>query len=214
MRLSAVLAALLLASAAPATGQEPTSDVVDQTYFWTACAPLALRVAVQDDDDDPIGLTEDRVRTMAESRLRAARLYTPLSPSLVDARLYTPLSPGLVDARLYTPLSPGLVDARLYTPLSPGLVDARLYTPLSPGLVDARLSLVVIVFRSAYTYLTTLEKRLTDEFTGRAYLYPTTVVLPYVGTHGRNPGFIMQQLTEKVDALIGDYVRVNESSCQ
>lgn len=175
MRLSAVLAALLLASAAPATGQEPTSDVVDQTYFWTACAPLALRVAVQDDDDDPIGLTEDRVRTMAESRLRAARLYTPLSPSLVDARLYT---------------------------------------PLSPGLVDARLSLVVIVFRSAYTYLTTLEKRLTDEFTGRAYLYPTTVVLPYVGTHGRNPGFIMQQLTEKVDALIGDYVRVNESSCQ
>ena len=158
MRSAAALAALVLVSAAPATGQEPISDRIDRQLYYTACAPLGLYAVVVDDDEEPIGLTEDRVRTMAESRLRAARLYTS--------------------------------------------DPAR-----------AVLVMAVIVFRNAYTYTVALTKRLTDELTGRSDLYPTTGTYPSIGTHGRNPGFMMQQLTESVDALVGDYLRVNAGNC-
>lgn len=73
-RLSPAL--LLLAPALPAEGQELQQDL-ERFRFFTECAPESLSVIVGDDDDEPIGLTEDRVRTMAESRLRAARLYAP-----------------------------------------------------------------------------------------------------------------------------------------
>ena len=47
----------------------------DRFRLFTRCAPLGIIVSVQGDQADEIELTEERVRTMAESRLRAARLY-------------------------------------------------------------------------------------------------------------------------------------------
>ena len=43
--------------------------------LFTWCRSLGISVDVQGDRADDIGLTEERVRTMVESRLRAARLY-------------------------------------------------------------------------------------------------------------------------------------------
>ena len=48
----------------------------DRFRLFTRCMPLGLIVYVQGDQADEIELTEERVRTMAESRLRAARLYS------------------------------------------------------------------------------------------------------------------------------------------
>ena len=48
----------------------------DRFRLFTRCALLGISVHVQGDAADEMELTEGRVRTMAESRLRAARLYS------------------------------------------------------------------------------------------------------------------------------------------
>ena len=47
----------------------------DSFRLFTECAPMELAVLVLHDEVEDIGVTEERVRTMAESRLRAADLY-------------------------------------------------------------------------------------------------------------------------------------------
>ena len=153
LSLALLLAVLLLASALPAEGQ------VELFEFFTECAPVSLGVLVQDDGDEPIGLTEDRVRTMAESRLRAARLHTP---EIVGNA--------------------------------------------------ASLYMSVIVLRNAYAYNVHIAKRRSDPFAG--VTIPTILMgFPGIGTHGGDAGFIMQNLTERVDGLISDYLRVNGEYC-
>ena len=71
MRRAAALLVLLLV-AAPALGQQPTP--VDRFRLFTGCSPLRISVEVQDDEND-LGLSEERVETAVRSRLRGARLY-------------------------------------------------------------------------------------------------------------------------------------------
>ncbi len=70
------IAVFLLAPAFPVEGQNLGGlfEGVGRSEFFAECAPVGLWVLVNK-DNDPVGLTEDRIRTMAESRLRAARLY-------------------------------------------------------------------------------------------------------------------------------------------
>lgn len=77
-----VLLALALAltsvlTTVPLAGQTASSWLADFERFqlFTGCEGLGLDVYVQGDEADSINLTDERVRTMAESRLRAARLY-------------------------------------------------------------------------------------------------------------------------------------------
>ena len=51
------------------------SEDPDRFRLFTGCVPLGINVYMQGDQADEIELTEERVRTVAESRLRAARLY-------------------------------------------------------------------------------------------------------------------------------------------
>ena len=58
--------------------------------LFTGCAAVFPAVFVFGDEAEEFGLTEERVRTMAESRLRAARLYGDgLSPSALDVLIRT-----------------------------------------------------------------------------------------------------------------------------
>ena len=160
-----LLAVLLLAPALSVEGQGATITAdslavrLERFHLFTECAPVGLFVAV--DEDNPVGLTEDRVRTMAESRLRAARLY-----------------------------------------------DAGL-------LIPARLHLVVSVFRNAYAFTAQIQKERPDPFT--LDVLPTGGgAIPHLGTHSAGAtgaNFIMQGLTEEVDRLISEYLRVNEGYC-
>ena len=61
-----------------ATGQEGFDR--DRFELFTECAPVGLFVTVEGSQAEEMGLTEERVRTMAESRLRGARLYTSAPP--------------------------------------------------------------------------------------------------------------------------------------
>ena len=113
------LAVLVLVSAGHAGGQEVTEE---RFRLFTECAPLRLNVAVAtgDPESDGIGLTEDRVRRMAESRLRAARLYDAEGDTVV--RLYAvygafPETVGLdFWKRLFDPISGESAFLQVYGP--------------------------------------------------------------------------------------------------
>ena len=66
------LAALL---AAAAIGQDTTSRL-ERFDLFNACRPMRLLIEQLGDDEAAIGLAEADLQAAAESRLRAARLYT------------------------------------------------------------------------------------------------------------------------------------------
>ncbi len=154
-RTAGLVAILLLAPALPVEGQTVTDS--DRFFFFAECAPVGYSVSMG--DDDLSGLTNERVRTMVESRLRAARLY-------------------------------------------------------ADGPADVFLQLAVTVFRNAFAFNADMGKRRPDSFAPPLWWLPTTSLRsPRLGTHGGDTGFIMQGLTEEVDRLISEYLRVNEGYC-
>lgn len=66
----ALLAAFSSGSAAAQTG------LLDRFQLFNECRPMALLVEGLSEDAAGIELTKERIRTIAEGRLRAARLYT------------------------------------------------------------------------------------------------------------------------------------------
>ena len=74
------------------------------------------------------------------------------------------------------------------------------------------LSIGVAVFRGAYAYKVTFTKWAYDSSGGR-HLATTwelpSATWPAIGTHGGNADFIMQILSEELDAFILEYLRVN-----
>jgi len=75
LKILAVLIALLVAWPVAAYGLGN-----DKFQLWNDCKPvdLVVSLSIQDplNDSTGTGLTEDRIRTAIESRLRAARIYT------------------------------------------------------------------------------------------------------------------------------------------
>ena len=75
--LALALAAVLGSPAA--SGQDSTAKHVEwyqlRAELYTGCKPVSLTIEDLPSDAMEIGLTEDRIQFMAESRLRAARLY-------------------------------------------------------------------------------------------------------------------------------------------
>ena len=54
---------------------EKARDEVNIFKLWHGCEPMSLLVEGLHNDAADIGLTEERIRTLVESRLRVARLY-------------------------------------------------------------------------------------------------------------------------------------------
>ena len=72
MMLWALLGILLTASTVQA---QAVSDL-DRFQLFNACRPMMLTVEELNFDAQAVGLTKERIQLAAESRLRAARLYT------------------------------------------------------------------------------------------------------------------------------------------
>ncbi len=87
IRLMAV--SVLCLVAASVHGQEEPSILAELELFelFTDCRPVYLTVFVQVDAPEVSGLTEERVKSVAESRLRAARLYESNPELLSDIGL-------------------------------------------------------------------------------------------------------------------------------
>ena len=77
-RLVALLA-VLLPLAPPVLGQETPFALFND------CKPVDLYVSLDDDSDGETELTEARIQTAVESRLRSARLYDPDADPYVSA---------------------------------------------------------------------------------------------------------------------------------
>ena len=72
---TAPLAAQTDSTAAGTNPLERARAAVERFKLFTGCAQVRLTVALSGETGEKIGLTEERVRTLVESRLRAARLY-------------------------------------------------------------------------------------------------------------------------------------------
>ena len=73
---AAILCVMALCSVRPASGHASESVEFEQFHLFNACQPMGLAVEGLNDDARDIRLTEERLRVAADSRLRAARLYT------------------------------------------------------------------------------------------------------------------------------------------
>ena len=91
--------------------------------------------------------------------------------------------------------------------------DSDFYPDVSP---DVQMVLLVRVSPTSYAYTGAITKRRYDRFTGGSSL-ATRLPIPRIGTHGDGTPdvitSIVEDLTESVDELIGDYLRINEGYC-
>ena len=78
-----VLPALAMAFSAAESAAE--SNAADDFQLWNACRPTHLVVQGLNNDAAEMGLTKERIETLARSRLRAARIYRN---SLFETYLY------------------------------------------------------------------------------------------------------------------------------
>ena len=77
-----VTLAVVLAAFVP--GQATAQSSLERFQLFNECSPMDLVVEYLSDDAAAIDLTKERIETLAESRLRAARLYDAEG----DAHLY------------------------------------------------------------------------------------------------------------------------------
>ena len=138
------------------------SEAEDKKSFelCNVCRPVPLLIERLEPPATDIGLTKDRLQITAESRLRAARLYTDSGEESNGAVLYINVS------------------------------------VLGPA------------FSLNVQYL----KQMLDPIAFAAYPVPTWRK-GSLGTHSGDPGFIIQDLSEKVDEFLVEYLRVNEKHC-
>ena len=136
------------------------AEDMDRSKLCNVCRPMPILVEGLGRNATDIGLTKDRLRITAESRLRSARLYTDSGEESNGAVLY----------------------------------------------------INVAVLGRAFSVAAQYHKRLLDPVTVGITIAPTWRE-GSLGTHGGDPGFIIQSVSEKVDKFLVEYLRVNEEHC-
>ena len=130
---------------------------VDRFELFNDCEPVDLVIEDLPIEATRINLTVPRIRSLAESRLRAARLYD-------DA------------------------------------AEPYLYINIT---VTGRASMVLLEFK----------KLLYDSTSGTSG-FAATWRIGGTGTHGGDAGYILQYLSEYVDAFVLGFLRANEDACR
>lgn len=145
-----------------AIAQEPNTPT-DFDYFelWNRCAPTSLVVEGLSSEADEIGITRERIETLARSRLRSARIYRD------------------------------------------GWSDTYLYIR-----VNVRLTYYGLEVEYRKFVFDHLAGEKTD---GQGFA--TTWERGGVGVHGRDAGFVLQNVSEHIDEFIDEYLRVNAEAC-
>ena len=89
MKRLVIAAALVALPALAAVFSAAESNAADDFQLWNACKPTHLVVEGLNNDAAEIGLTKERIATLARSRLRAARIYSNI---LSEPYLYVRVS--------------------------------------------------------------------------------------------------------------------------
>ena len=106
----------------------------------------------------------------------------------------------------------GLTEAMLQAAVESRLRAARLYTENRGPSDGARLYVNIKVVGPAFGFSLDYGKRVSDRF-GLSSL-ATTWDISVTGTHGRDAGYIVNSLSQKIDMFLAAYLRVNESACE
>ncbi|MDE2772839.1 MAG: hypothetical protein OXI46_03910 [Gemmatimonadota bacterium] len=174
---SRLLLALLLLIALPVKGQG-----FDRFRLFNECAPVDLRGDLYMVGDE----VEERIQAMAETRLRAARLYGPLDLlSPADRR-------PTQDLRLSSALRSWTPDLDVFA--APEGPDSSVETA-----TDLREWIFVLEFRKWVRH---------PDFPGGAGFFGTWAALRYGAI-----GSAEQAASELMDTFILEYLRVNGESC-
>ena len=92
-----IFAALVLAIGAM-PGSAETANEVERRQLYTACAPTDFVVEALDaEDSQRTGLTEQEIANAVESRLRAARLFTPTAEQTLNEEQYLYINANITD---------------------------------------------------------------------------------------------------------------------
>ena len=105
----------------------------------------------------------------------------------------------------------GLTENAILTTTRSRLRGARIYS--SNEFNMPYLYVNINVFGYAFNITIELKKFVSDLATD--IVYPaTTWASGSTGTHGQDPGFILQSLGQHIDRFIDEYLAVNESDCE
>ena len=95
-----IVAALVLAIGAMPRSAT-TANEVQRRQLYTSCAPMDFVVesveSLDAEDSKRIGLTKQKITDAVESRLRAARLFTPNAEQTLDKEQYLYINTNIVD---------------------------------------------------------------------------------------------------------------------
>ncbi len=153
----AILAAALVAVSSGSASAQDVSDL-ERFQLFAECRPMSLVFGNRRVDEAKIGLTRERLQTLAEGRLRGARLYDAEVPNFLAIN-----------------------------------VSAS---------IRGAFAVEVSYYKGLYDFAT-------DQF-GMAQ----TWTRGSFGEHSRDPGIILQGLSDLLDRFILEYLRVNEAACE
>ena len=164
--------------------------------LFNGCRRLRLAVERLPDAAADIGLLEERIKTMAESRLRAARLFSDV------AALRKEIEREEVAMKMQG--------------LSAAQIGSARGAALGAYVNGAYLYVRVNVVGGAFSHEVQFRKRLYDPVLGLSGTpgTATTWEAGVTGTHGGDAGYILQSLSEHMDRFLLEYLRVNEEACE
>ena len=137
----------LLASAASGQGSASRQD---RFRLFNACRPMQLLVESLGNEERKIGLTEDALQAAAESRLRAARLYTEDPEGADDATLYVNVNVAGRAFNISVEYTKALSDAFGETGLARTWISGSTGTASTGGFIVSSLSQYLDRFLAAY----------------------------------------------------------------
>ena len=180
--------ALALAFAASPQATAKTNEAPSQKEmfaFYTSCSQVGLLVHVNIDEkhNPKPNLSEDDLRNLAESRLRAARIYDPdYAGSLVPVILITVQTEG-----------PSFISGIAFYKW---MLD---YYSALANLSRAELQMDMMEW--------------TKLFGAPYQDYAMSWADESFGTHGGDDGYILSGVSRSMDKFIAEYLRVNAEAC-
>lgn len=169
----------------------PTVEEFTDYKLWSECRKIWLLVAGLPEDATKIGLTEEMVQTLFESRLRSSRLFE--KENWVDFSEKYRVK-GSDDERLTKP------------------AEYWQYFGDQDYYASDWLYVNVNVVGQAFSYSLDFKRWLPLSYgrNGSVTLWSRNGL----GTHGGDSSNIMNTLSEKLDGFIQAYLKVNERACE
>ena len=200
---------------------DPTlSDEQLRFRLWTGCQPMGLSVEALSDDAAKIGLTREALQNAAESRLRAARLYTDNQSAEFLGINVAVIGPAFhISVNFYKRVLDQRVTARMLSKMWDSMLDSLDSPEETKELLNAMISLGLGSDSETVQVRTKILSAWKLDIDSIRYPWAPlgssaeTWSSGSTGTHGRNSSFILGAVSKHLDKFLVEFLRVNESDC-